>query len=179
MSGSPCRGYNRWSFVLTKGLPRDVLVGLAETPMSDFHFELIAQDGRGRAGIFHTPHGQLETPLFARVGTQATVKALTPKQVAELGATLVLANAYHLYLRPGDQRVADMGGLHTFMNWSGPILTDSGGFQLFSLADQRVVDEGGVTFRSHLDGSEHRLTPAKAIAIQENLGADIIMVLDE
>ena len=148
-------------------------------PMSDFDFELTAQDGRGRTGIFHTPHGALETPLFAPVGTQATVKALTPNQVAELGATLVLANAYHLYLRPGDQRVADMGGLHTFMNWSGPILTDSGGFQLFSLADQRVVDEGGVTFRSHLDGSEHRLTPAKAIAIQENLGADIIMVLDE
>jgi len=147
--------------------------------MSNFHFELTAQDGRGRTGIFHTPHGELETPLFAPVGTQATVKALTPKQVAELGATLVLANAYHLYLRPGDQRVADMGGLHAFMRWPGPILTDSGGFQLFSLADQRVVDEEGVTFRSHLDGSEHRLTPAKAIAIQENLGADIIMALDE
>ena len=147
--------------------------------MSDFSFELTAQDGRARTGIFHTPHGQLETPLFAPVGTQATVKALTPEQVSEVGASLVLANAYHLYLRPGDQRVADLGGLHTFMHWSGPILTDSGGFQLFSLAHKRVVDEGGVTFRSHLDGSEHRLTPAKAIAIQENLGADIIMALDE
>ncbi|MFV1858219.1 MAG: tRNA guanosine(34) transglycosylase Tgt [Anaerolineales bacterium] len=147
--------------------------------MSDFSFEVTAQDGRGRTGTFHTPHGALETPLFAPVGTQATVKALTPEQVGELGATLVLANAYHLYLRPGDERVAQMGGLHTFMHWSGPILTDSGGFQLFSLADQRVVDDAGVTFRSHLDGSEHRLTPAKAIAIQENLGADIIMALDE
>ncbi|MFQ5943902.1 MAG: tRNA guanosine(34) transglycosylase Tgt, partial [Anaerolineales bacterium] len=144
-----------------------------------FTFEVASQDGRGRTGTFHTPHGELETPLFAPVGTQATVKALTPDQVASLGATLVLANAYHLYLRPGDKRIAQMGGLHDFMRWPGPILTDSGGFQLFSLADQRVVDEQGVTFRSHLDGSEHRLTPAKAIAIQENLGADIIMALDE
>ncbi len=147
--------------------------------MYDFSYEVTAQSGRGRTGVFKTPHGELETPLFAPVGTQATVKALTPEQVAELGASLVLANAYHLYLRPGDEQVADLGGLHSFMHWSGPILTDSGGFQLFSLADQRVVDEEGVTFRSHLDGSEHRLTPAKAIAIQENLGADIIMALDE
>ena len=147
--------------------------------MSNFSYEVTAQSGRGRTGVFKTPHGELETPLFAPVGTQATVKALTPEQVTELGASLVLANAYHLYLRPGDLRVADLGGLHTFMQWSGPILTDSGGFQLFSLADKRVVDDDGVTFRSHLDGSEHRLTPAKAIAIQENLGADIIMALDE
>jgi queuine tRNA-ribosyltransferase len=147
--------------------------------MSDFTFELTAQDGRARTGIFHTPHGALETPLFAPVGTQATVKALTPDQIDDVGASLILANAYHLYLRPGDELVAEMGGLHAFMRWSGPILTDSGGFQLFSLANKRVVDEGGVTFRSHLDGSEHRLTPAKAIAIQENLGADIIMALDE
>jgi queuine tRNA-ribosyltransferase len=147
--------------------------------MFDFSFELTAQDGRARTGIFHTPHGELETPLFAPVGTQATVKALTPEQVAEVGASLVLANAYHLYLRPGDELVAEMGGLHAFMRWPGPILTDSGGFQLFSLAHKRVVDEEGVTFRSHLDGSEHRLTPARAMAIQENLGADIIMALDE
>ena len=147
--------------------------------MSNFAFEVTAQSGRGRTGIFHTPSGELETPLFAPVGTQATVKALTPRQVTDLGASLVLANAYHLYLRPGDEEVAEMGGLHAFMHWPGPILTDSGGFQLFSLADRRVVDEEGVTFRSHLDGSEHRLTPAKAIAIQENLGADIIMALDE
>ena len=147
--------------------------------MSDFTFEVTARDGRARTGAFRTPHGTLETPLFAPVGTQATVKSLTPEQVRDLGATLVLANAYHLYLRPGDELVAEMGGLHEFMRWSGPILTDSGGFQLFSLADQRVVDGDGVTFRSHLDGSEHRLTPSKAIAIQENLGADIIMALDE
>jgi len=147
--------------------------------MSDFTFDITSRDGRGRTGTFQTPHGVLETPLFAPVGTQATVKALTPEQVADLGASLVLANAYHLYLRPGDELVAEMGGLHAFMRWPGPILTDSGGFQLFSLAHKRVVDEEGVTFRSHLDGSEHRLTPAKAIAIQENLGADIIMALDE
>jgi queuine tRNA-ribosyltransferase len=147
--------------------------------MSDFTFDITSRDGRGRTGTFHTPHGELETPVFAPVGTQATVKALTPEQVTELGASLVLANAYHLYLRPGDKLVAEMGGLHAFMRWSGPILTDSGGFQLFSLADKRIVDEEGVTFRSHLDGSEHRLTPAKTIAIQENLGADIIMALDE
>jgi tRNA-guanine transglycosylase len=113
------------------------------------------------------------------VGTQATVKAVTPDQLRELGAGLILANAYHLYLRPGDERVAQGGGLHRFMGWDGPILTDSGGFQLFSMADQRTVDDEGVSFRSHLDGSLHRFTPEKAMAVQENLGADIIMALDE
>lgn len=147
--------------------------------MSDFSFRIDARDGRARAGSFGTPHGELLTPLFAPVGTQATVKALTPVQLRELGASLVLANAYHLYLRPGDDRIAALGGLHAFMRWDSPILTDSGGFQLFSLAEQRRVDEQGVTFRSHLDGSSHRITPEKAIAIQENLGADIIMALDE
>lgn len=147
--------------------------------MTGFSFEIVAQDGRGRAGIFHTPHGPLETPLFAPVGTQATVKAVSPTQLQELGATLLLANAYHLYLRPGDERIAALGGLHEFMAWPGPILTDSGGFQLYSLAAQREVDANGVTFRSHLDGSTHRITPEKAIAIQENLGADVIMALDE
>ncbi len=147
--------------------------------MSRFHFELQARDGRARAGVLHTPHGQLQTPVFAPVGTQATVKALTPAQLEALGATLVLANTYHLYLRPGDELVAELGGLHSFMAWERPLLTDSGGFQVFSLADRRRVDQDGVTFRSHLDGAEHRLTPEKAIAIQENLGADIIMALDE
>lgn len=147
--------------------------------VNEFTFELIARDGCGRAGIFHTPHGDLLTPLFAPVGTQATVKALTPAQLQSLGITLVLANAYHLYLRPGDERVAAFGGLHEFMAWPGPILTDSGGFQVFSLAEQREVDDDGVTFRSHIDGSIHHFTPEKAIAIQENLGADIIMTLDE
>ncbi|MFP3854902.1 MAG: tRNA guanosine(34) transglycosylase Tgt [Anaerolineales bacterium] len=144
-----------------------------------FKFELIAQDGRARAGLFHTPHGTLSTPVFAPVGTQATVKALTPNQLKDLGASLVLANTYHLYLRPGAEVVALGGGLHQFMQWNGPILTDSGGFQVFSLADRREIDADGVTFRSHLDGSQHRFTPESAVAIQEKLGADIIMAFDE
>jgi queuine tRNA-ribosyltransferase len=144
-----------------------------------FSFELSARQGRARAGIFHTPHGDLLTPVFAPVGTQATVKAVTPAQLQELDASLVLANTYHLYLRPGDELVAEMGGLHQFMDWSRPILTDSGGFQVFSLAKTRKVDEDGVTFKSHIDGSLHRFTPEKSISIQENLGADIIMAFDE
>lgn len=144
-----------------------------------FTFKVQAQEARARAGVFFTPHGAIETPVFAPVGTQATVKALTPAQLEELGATLILANTYHLYLRPGDELIATMGGLHAFMGWKLPILTDSGGFQVFSLAAQRQIDDQGVTFKSHIDGSIHRLTPEKAIAIQENLGADIIMTLDE
>jgi queuine tRNA-ribosyltransferase len=147
--------------------------------MKPFAFELQGRDGRARAGVFHTPHGPLATPVFAPVGTQATVKAVTPRELLELGATLVLANTYHLMLRPGDELIARLGGLHTFMAWDGPILTDSGGFQVFSLGEMRWVDEDGVTFRSHIDGSEHRLTPERAVAVQENLGADIIMALDE
>ncbi|GAB4580509.1 MAG: tRNA guanosine(34) transglycosylase Tgt [Anaerolineales bacterium] len=144
-----------------------------------FSFQLLARDGRARAGVFHTPHGVLETPVFAPVGTQATVKALTPAQVRELGATLVLANTYHLYLRPGDELVSEMGGLHQFMQWDGPILTDSGGFQVFSLTGINKIDNEGVTFKSHIDGSMHRFTPEKSIHIQENLGADIIMAFDQ
>jgi queuine tRNA-ribosyltransferase len=144
-----------------------------------FQFELLAWQGRARAGVFHTPHGDIPTPVFAPVGTQATVKAITPAQLKELGASLVLANTYHLYLRPGDDLVAELGGLHDFMNWPRPLLTDSGGFQVFSLAQMRKIDEAGVTFKSHIDGSTHRLTPEKSIAIQENLGADIIMAFDE
>ncbi len=144
-----------------------------------FTFDLLATDGQARAGVFHTPHGDLETPVFAPVGTQATVKAVTPDQLRALGATLVLANTYHLYLRPGDGLIADLGGLHEFMQWPQPLLTDSGGFQVFSLAKIREIDADGVTFRSHLDGSVHRFTPEKSIAIQENLGADIIMAFDE
>jgi len=142
-------------------------------------FTLLATDGRARLGRYDTPHGPLETPLFAPVGTQATVKAMRPRELAELGATLVLANTYHLYLRPGDELIRDLGGLHAFMGWPGPILTDSGGFQVFSLSDARVIDDDGVTFKSHLDGSSHRFTPEKSIAIQENLGADVIMAFDE
>ncbi|MCH7480314.1 MAG: tRNA guanosine(34) transglycosylase Tgt [Chloroflexi bacterium] len=144
-----------------------------------FTFDLEAVDQRARAGIFHTPHGGIHTPVFAPVGTQATVKAISPAQLEELDAGLLLANTYHLYLRPGDGLIAEMGGLHSFMHWSKPILTDSGGFQVFSLGDRREIDSDGVTFRSHLDGSTHRFTPESAIAMQENLGADIIMAFDE
>jgi queuine tRNA-ribosyltransferase len=146
---------------------------------SDFTFDLLAQQASARAGIFHTPHGPILTPVFAPVGTQATVKAVTPAQLKETGASLVLANTYHLYLRPGADLVAEFGGLHEFMQWSGPMLTDSGGFQVFSLSDTRKVDEDGVTFKSHIDGSFHRFTPESSVAVQEQLGADIIMAFDE
>lgn len=144
-----------------------------------FSFTLSARQGNARAGVFSTPHGDILTPIFAPVGTQATVKAVTPAQLHEIGASLILSNTYHLYLRPGADLVTEMGGLHHFMNWPHPILTDSGGFQVFSLAEMRKVDEDGVTFKSHIDGSTHRLTPEKSIEIQENLGADIIMAFDE
>lgn len=144
-----------------------------------FSYDITAQSGRARVGVFHTPHGDLPTPVFAPVGTQATVKTLTPAQLNELGASLVLSNTYHLYLRPGDELVRLMGGLHNFMQWWGPILTDSGGFQVFSLAQTRKIDDDGVTFKSHIDGLTHRFTPEKSIQIQENLGADIIMAFDE
>jgi queuine tRNA-ribosyltransferase len=146
---------------------------------TSFTFQLEARQRRARAGKFQTPHGELLTPVFAPVGTQASVKSLTPAHLADLNASLILANTYHLYLRPGDGLVAEMGGLHQFMQWSGPMLTDSGGFQVFSLAKNRSIDENGVTFRSHIDGSTHHLSPEKSIAIQESLGADIIMAFDE
>jgi queuine tRNA-ribosyltransferase len=146
-----------------------------------FSFDLISQDknSHARAGMIHTSHGDIPTPVFAPVGTQATVKTLTPADLQELGATLILSNTYHLYLRPGPDLIADFGGLHRFMQWDSPILTDSGGFQVFSLESLRKIDEEGVTFRSHLDGSQHRFTPEHIIAIQEKLGADIIMAFDE
>jgi queuine tRNA-ribosyltransferase len=137
------------------------------------------KDGAARLGLILTPHGAIETPAFAPVGTQGTVKALDPRDLRDLGVQIVLSNTYHLHLRPGADLVEKMGGLHRFMGWGGPILTDSGGFQLFSLAAQRRVDEDGVTFRSHIDGSSHRLTPEKVVRVQEQLGADIIMCLDE
>ncbi|HKJ26237.1 MAG TPA: tRNA guanosine(34) transglycosylase Tgt [Anaerolineales bacterium] len=145
----------------------------------NFTYTLEATDGRARAGRFNTPHGDLLTPVFAPVGTAATVKAVTPVQLSEIGASLVLANTYHLYLRPGDGLVAEMGGLHEFMQWHGPMLTDSGGFQVFSLGENSKISDDGVTFRSHIDGSTHHFTPERAVAIQENLGADIIMAFDE
>jgi queuine tRNA-ribosyltransferase len=144
-----------------------------------FQIEAIDENSTARSGRFSTPHGIIDTPVFAPVGTQATVKAMRPSDLRGLGATLLLSNTYHLYLRPGDELIFDQGGLHQFMGWDGPILTDSGGFQVFSLSDTRQVDADGVTFRSHLDGSSHRFTPEKSIAIQENLGADIIMAFDE
>jgi queuine tRNA-ribosyltransferase len=144
-----------------------------------FTFDILAAEKNARAGVFHTPHGDLLTPVFAPVGTQATVKSVTPAQLEEIGASLVLSNTYHLYLRPGADLVAEMGGLHEFMQWPHPMLTDSGGFQVFSLAGTRKVDEEGVTFKSHIDGSMHRFTPESSIQIQEKLGADIIMAFDE
>lgn len=146
---------------------------------SHFTFDITATEGAARAGVFHTPHGDLQTPVFAPVGTQATVKAVTPDQLAATGASLVLSNTYHLYLRPGADLVAEMGGLHEFMQWHKPMLTDSGGFQVFSLAAIRKIDSDGVTFKSHIDGSMHRFTPESSIGIQEKLGADIIMAFDE
>jgi queuine tRNA-ribosyltransferase len=144
-----------------------------------FQFTLHKTQGSARAGVFTTPHGDLPTPIFAPVGTQATVKAVSPEQLEDIGAVLVLSNTYHLYLRPGADLVEEMGGLHEFMRWPHPILTDSGGFQVFSLAKMRKIDEDGVTFKSHIDGSMHRLTPEKSIEVQEKLGADIIMAFDE
>jgi queuine tRNA-ribosyltransferase len=155
-----------------------MLLNMNETP-SPFSYSLAAQSGKARAGVFHTPHGDITTPIFAPVGTQATVKAVTPAQLEEVGANLVLSNTYHLYLRPGADLVAEMGGLHEFMRWPHPMLTDSGGFQVFSLAEMRKIDEDGVTFKSHIDGSMHRFTPEKSIEIQQKLGADIIMAFDE
>lgn len=147
----------------------------------NFVFEITASDphSAARCGLFHTPHGVIPTPVFAPVGTQATVKTLTPHELEALGADLILANTYHLYLRPGAERIARLGGLHRFMGWQHPILTDSGGFQVFSLAHMRRVDADGVTFRSHIDGSKQRFTPELVIETQEKLGADIIMCLDE
>ncbi|NLY85164.1 MAG: tRNA guanosine(34) transglycosylase Tgt [Tissierellia bacterium] len=144
-------------------------------------FELIkeAKDCKARLGKLYTPHGVVETPIFMPVGTRATVKAMTPEEVRDLGAQIILSNTYHLYLRPGHELIKEAGGLHKFMNWHGPILTDSGGFQVFSLGNLRKIKEEGVEFRSHIDGSKHFITPEKSIEIQNALGSDIIMCFDE
>jgi queuine tRNA-ribosyltransferase len=145
-----------------------------------FQFELRKTDASGaRLGRLHTPHGVVDTPAFMPVGTQGTVKGLTQQALEELGVQILLGNTYHLYLRPGHERIRQLGGLHGFMAWPGAILTDSGGFQVFSLSELRKVTDDGVTFRSHLDGSEHFLSPEKALEIQTALGSDIMMVLDE
>ena len=144
-------------------------------------YELIKTDKRTKArrGLVHTPHGDIQTPVFMPVGTQATVKAMKPDSVKAMGAEIILSNTYHLYLRPGHEIVKEAGGLHKFMNWDRAILTDSGGFQVFSLAKMRKITEEGVAFRSHIDGSAHLLTPEKAMEIQHALGSDIIMAFDE
>ena len=149
--------------------------------MNDFHYELIAEDTEtgARAGVLHTPHGKIETPIFMPVGTQATVKTLDQHDLIEAQAQIILGNAYHLYLRPGHELIDRMGGLHQFMNWSRPILTDSGGFQVFSLGDLNKISEEGVRFQSHLDGSSHLFTPESVMEIEHGLGADIIMAFDE
>lgn len=144
-----------------------------------FGFSLEATDGSARAGTLTTKHGAVETPVFMAVGTRASVKGVTPDQLKSIGVPMVLGNTYHLALRPGGKLVAAMGGLHRFMNWSRPILTDSGGFQVFSLHDLRKIDEDGVEFRSHIDGALLSLNPESATAIQENLGADVIMCFDD
>jgi len=144
-----------------------------------FGFTLIQTDGSARLGRIRTSHGSIETPVFMPVGTQGTVKALTPHQVEEAGAQIILGNTYHLTLRPGDELIAELGGLHRFMNWSRPILTDSGGFQVYSLALSRKIDDRAAVFRSHIDGALLELTPERAISIQQNLGSDIAMCLDE
>ena len=146
----------------------------------EFHFEVLKTDPSGaRLGRLTTPHGVIDTPAFMPVGTAGTVKGLTQQALGELGVQILLGNTYHLYLRPGHERIRQLGGLHRFMSWPGAILTDSGGFQVFSLAELRKVTDEGVVFRSHLDGSEHFLTPEKSIEIQQALGSDIAMVLDE
>ncbi|MFB9150213.1 tRNA guanosine(34) transglycosylase Tgt [Roseovarius ramblicola] len=142
-------------------------------------FSRLAQDGKARAGVIATPRGEVMTPAFMPVGTAGTVKGMLPGSVAATGAQIVLGNTYHLMLRPGAERVARLGGLHRFMNWQGPILTDSGGFQVMSLAGLRKLTEAGVTFRSHIDGSKHVLTPERSMEIQRLLGSDIVMCFDE
>jgi queuine tRNA-ribosyltransferase len=147
----------------------------------NFKFELLKKDtsSNARLGRFYTKHGVVNTPVFMPVGTVATVKAMTPHEVKDLGAEIILGNTYHLMLRPGHEIIRELGGLHKFMAWDGPILTDSGGFQVFSLGDLRKITEDGVYFQSHIDGAKHTLTPESAIEIQEALGSDIMMILDE
>jgi queuine tRNA-ribosyltransferase len=144
-----------------------------------FSFALQATSGHARAGVLHTPHGVVETPAFMPVGTAGVVKALTPRDLRDAGAQIVLANTYHLMLRPGDELVAKLGGLQRFSGWQGPMLTDSGGYQVFSLSALRRLSEEGVEFQSHLDGSRHLLTPERSMEVQRNLGADVVMAFDE
>src|SRR3954469_6634062 len=159
----------------------DVQISSQQARLSrSLRFESLAEDpgSSARRGRLFTPHGSVETPAFMPVGTQATVKGMTPDQVRATGSEMILANTYHLALRPGEEVVARLGGLHAFMGWSGPILTDSGGFQVFSLAERAKISDSGAVFRSHLDGSLLELTPERAVAVQEALGSDVAMCLD-
>src|SRR5678810_1083888 len=154
---------------------------ITELPTPGFSFELIATLGHARAGILHTPRGEIDTPVFMPVGTAGTVKAMTAQELREapLDARIILGNTYHLYLRPGLEVIAAHRGLHRFAGWDRPILTDSGGFQVFSLSGINQIDDDGVTFRSHIDGSSHRLTPEVSMHIQRTLGSDIAMCFDQ
>src|SRR5262249_35451597 len=147
--------------------------------MPVFDFKLTHTDGGARCGVMTTAHGDVETPAFMPVGTQGAVKGVTHRELESIGTEILLSNTYHLYLRPGEDLIARRGGLHAFIGWQRPILTDSGGYQIFSLAGRRTIDEEGAHFRSHLDGSLHTLTPEKAADVQAQLGSDIAMVLDE
>ncbi|MGK2906125.1 MAG: tRNA guanosine(34) transglycosylase Tgt [Desulfuromonadales bacterium] len=153
--------------------------GLPHAGLTQFGLLKVCPDTQARRGTLHTRRGVIETPAFMPVGTQGTVKGMLPEQLKEIGTQIILGNTYHLYLRPGHERLARLGGLHRFMHWDRPILTDSGGFQVFSLGALRKIDEEGVRFQSHLDGSAHMLTPELSIAVQEALGSDIMMVFDE
>jgi queuine tRNA-ribosyltransferase len=157
--------------------PREM--GIRRMSLTEFTFHLHGTDGAARRGEFHTPHGVVQTPVFMPVGTQGTVKATLHRDLEELGAEIILGNTYHLFLRPGDELIARRGGLHRFSGWRRPMLTDSGGYQIFSLAERRVIREEGAEFQSHLDGSKHLLTPERAVDIQARLGSDVAMVLDE
>jgi queuine tRNA-ribosyltransferase len=154
-------------------------IGERQVMTKPFSFSLNATDGKARTGVISTPRGDIRTPAFMPVGTAATVKAMMPESVAATGADILLGNTYHLMLRPTAERIANLGGLHKFMNWDKPILTDSGGFQVMSLSDLRKMSEKGVTFRSHIDGSKHELTPERSMEIQKLLGSDIVMCFDE
>src|SRR5262245_54614383 len=147
--------------------------------MTPFSFRVTHTDGAARRGVMTTAHGEVETPAFMPVGTQGAVKGITHRDLESVGAEILLCNTYHLYLRPGDDLIARRGGLHAFIGWTKPILTDSGGYQVFSLASRRTISEEGAQFQSHLDGSRHLLTPERAADIQANLGSDVAMVLDE
>src|SRR6056297_4337482 len=144
-----------------------------------FEIEYESKETNARIGKITTPHGEIETPIFMPVGTKATVKTVSPEELKNIETQIILSNTYHLYLRPGDSIIKEAGGLHKFMNWDRPILTDSGGFQVFSLGDLRTITEEGVEFRSHIDGSKHFISPEKSIEIQNALGSDIMMAFDE